>query len=129
MKKILDLVAEPGTHKDQKLLDYIRKNYLRGGYVTNVCFIYGQETHDGQHLQPSAKELRKIVFEENDKKTIYFLASFYFDKEREAYLKLMEEMCEKDIQVFKTDQIEEHVTDDKCWTDKYCDFLKLEDLN
>lgn len=129
MKKILDLVAEPGTHKDQKLLDYIRKNYLKDGDVTNVCFIYGRETHNGQHLQPSAKELKKIVFEENDQKTIYFLASFYFDKEREAYLRLMEEMCEKDIQVFKTDQIKEHVTDDKLWTDKYCDFLKLEDLN
>lgn len=129
MKKILDLVAEPGTHKDQKLLDFIRKNYLKDGYVTKVCFIYGQETNDGQHLQPSAKELRKIVFEDNNQKTIYFLASFYFDKERDAYLKLMEEMCEKDIQVFKTDQIKEHVTDDKLWTDKYCDFLKLEDLN
>lgn len=40
----------------------------------------------------------------NDKTTIYFLRSFFFDKDIVSYLKLIEDMCENDIQVFKTDK-------------------------
>ena len=40
----------------------------------------------------------------------------------------MEDVCKEDIQVFKTDQVEEHVTDDKEWTNKYCEFITLDDL-
>ena len=56
------------------------------------------------------------------------MSSFFFDKDRENYLKLMEDMCNNDIQVFKTDQIEEHITCDKNWTDKYCQFITLQDI-
>ena len=41
-------------------------------------------------------------------------------------LKLLEEMCENDIQIFKTDQVEEHMGD-KDWNEKYCEFIYLED--
>lgn len=41
LKKIIDLIAESGNHKDEKLLDYIRKNYLIKNYITNLCFITG----------------------------------------------------------------------------------------
>ena len=37
-------------------------------------------------------------------------------------------MCNNDIQVFKTDQVKEHITSDKNWTDKYCEFLTLDDV-
>lgn len=127
MKKIIDLIAESGTHKDQKLIDYIRRNYIKENYITNVYFIYGQGVDYENHTQPSADELRKIV-DNNSKDTIYFLASFFFDKDRENYLKLMEYMCNNDIQVFKTDQIPEHITSDKNWTNKYCEFITLDDL-
>lgn len=69
------------------------------------------------------------MFEKNDKNTIYFLASFFFDKDRDNYLKLMEDMCKSDIQVFKTDQVKEHVTSDENWTNKYCEFITLEDVS
>lgn len=69
-----------------------------------------------------------MVFNENAKETIYFLKSFYFDLDRDNYLKLIEDMCKNDIQVFKTDQIIEHVSYDKDWNDKYCEFLSLEDM-
>lgn len=128
MKKIIDLIAESGIHKDEKLVNYIRKNYIKKNYITNVCFIYGQGSDLEHHTQISAEELRKLVFEINNKNTIYFLASFFFDKDRENYLKLMEDMCNNDIQVFKTDQVKEHITDDKNWTNKYCEFITLEDL-
>lgn len=126
MKKIIDLVAGPGTNKDEKLINFIRKNYLKDNLLTKVCFIYG---HGGdKHIQLRPSELRKLVFEKNDKDTIYFLASFYFSNDRDAYLKLMEDMCNNDIQVFKTDQVKEHITSDKNWTDKYCEFLTLDDV-
>lgn len=128
MKKIIDLIAGSGTHKDEKLLNYIRKNYLTNEYVINLCFISGQGKNWEEHTQISANDFRKLVFEKNDKNTIYFLKSFFVDKDRSAYLKLFEEMCENDIQIFKTDQVEEHMTDDKNWTDKYCLFLSLEDV-
>lgn len=128
MKKIIDLIAGAGNHKDEKLLDYIRKNYLIKNYITNLCFISGQGEDYEQHTQPSAEELRKLMLEKNDKKTLYFLRSFFFDKDRDNYLKLMEDVCNADIQVFKTDQVEEHVTDDKYWTNKYCEFITLNDL-
>lgn len=128
MKKIVDLIAKSGTHKDEKLINYIRKNYIKGNSVTNICFIYGQGSDWEHHIQLTVDELRKLVFETNNRDTMYFLASFFFDKDRENYLKLMEEICENDIQIFKTDQIPEHVTDDKNWTDKYCKFLSLEDI-
>ena len=76
----------------------------------------------------NADELRKLMLETNDKNTLYFLRSFFFDKDRDNYLKLMEDVCKEDIQVFKTDQVEEHVTDDKEWTNKYCEFITLDDL-
>lgn len=128
MKKIIDLIANSGNHKDEKLINYIRKHYLKNNCVTNVCFVYGQGNDYEHHIQMSANELRKLVYEKNDKNTIYFLASFYFDKDRENYLKLMEDMCCDDIQVFKTDQKEEHVTNDKDWLEKYCKFITIEEL-
>ena len=128
MKKIIDLIAGAGSHKDEKLLDYIRKNYLIKNYITNLCFISGQGENYENHTQPSADELRKLMLETNDKNTLYFLRSFFFDKDRDNYLKLMEDVCKEDIQVFKTDQVEEHVTDDKEWTNKYCEFITLDDL-
>lgn len=102
MKKIIDLIAEPGMHKDEKLINYIRKNYIKNNYITNICFIYGHGDYEN-HIQPTAEELREIVFDNNDKGTMYFFASFFFDKDRENYLRLMEDMCNSDIQVFKTD--------------------------
>ena len=128
MKKIIDLVAQSGSNKDEKLLNYIRKNYLIKKLVTSLCFISGQGSDYEHHIQPSALELRKIIFEKNDKNTIYILKSFFFDKDRENYLKLMEEVCNADIQIFKTDQKIEHITDDKKWTDKYCKFITLKDI-
>ena len=128
MKKIIDLIAPSGSHKDEKLLDYIRKNYLIKNQITNLCFISGQGDTYENHIQPSADELRKIIFETNDKKTIYFFRSFFFDKDRDNYLKLMEEVCNLDIQVFKTDQKVEHVTNDKKWSDRYCEFITLKDI-
>lgn len=68
------------------------------------------------------------MFEKNDKSTVCFLKSFFFDKDRTLYLKLIEDMCENDIQVFKTDKVQEHVTNDKEWLDKYCEFLSLEEV-
>lgn len=129
MKKIIDLVAPSGSHKDEKLLEYIRKNYLINNYVTNLCFISGQGEDYEHHTQLSAKELRIILFEKNDNNTIYFLRSFFFDKDRDNYLSVMEDACNADIQIFKTDQVESHVTDDKEWIDKYCEFITLYDLD
>lgn len=128
MKKIIDLIADPGSKKDEKLLNYVRKNYLSKNLVTNLCFICGQGNNYEDHEQISASEFRNLVFNKNDRNTIYFLKSFFFDKDRDNYLKLMEDMCENDIQVFKTDQREVHITDDKNWTDKYCNFLHIEDI-
>lgn len=129
MKKMIDLIAGPGTHKDSKLLDYIRKNYLVNNMITNMCFISGQGSNDENHIQPSASELYDLVFNKNDKNTIYFLRSFYFGIDRDNYLKVIEKMCEEDIQIFKTDQVKEHVTSDEEWLNKYCKFLLLEDLD
>lgn len=128
MKKMIDLIAGPGTGKDAKLLEYIRKNYLIHNVVTNICFISGQESEIDYHIQPSAEELYDLVFNKNDMNTIYFFRSFFFDKDRDSYLKVIEKMCESDIQIFKTDQIPEHVTSDKEWTNKYCHFISLSDL-
>jgi hypothetical protein len=128
MKKIIDLIAGPGTHKDEKLLDYIRKNYLIKNQVTNLCFICGQGEDYEHHTQLSAEELENLIFEKNDKNTIYFLRSFFFDVDRKNYLHIMEKACESDIQIFKTDQVEAHVTDDKEWTNKYCKFITIEEL-
>lgn len=129
MKKIIDLIAEPKTNKDEKLINYIRRNYIKDNLVTYICFIYGHGTDYDNHTQLSSEEFRKLVFEKNDKNTIYFLASFFFDKDRDNYLKLMEDMCKSDIQVFKTDQVKEHVTSDENWTNKYCEFITLEDVS
>lgn len=128
MKKIIDLIAPSGSHKDEKLLNYIRKHYLTKSHITNLCFITGLGDDWEHHTQLSVNELREIIFEKNSKDTIYFLRSFFFDHDRNGYLKLMEEVCENDIQVFKTDQVPEHITDDKFWTDKYCEFLSLKDI-
>lgn len=128
MIRIVDLVADTGSNKDEKLLNYIRKNYLSKNLVTNLCFICGQGNNCEEHKQISATEFRDLVFNKNSKNTIYFLKSFFFDKDRKNYLKLMEDMCENDIQVFKTDQKKEHITNDKEWTDKYCTFLSIDDM-
>lgn len=128
MKKIIDLIAGSGSHKDEKLLDYIRKNYLIKNHITNLCFISGQGEDYEHHTQPSADELRKLMLGNNDKNTLYFFRSFFFDKDRENYLRLMEDVCNANIQVFKTDQVEAHVTDDRNWTDKYVNFIYLDDL-
>ncbi len=128
MKKIIDLIAGSGTNKDEKLLNYIKTKYIVGEYVTNICFIYGQGPNWENHTQISAQELRELVFIKNNRNTIYFFGHFFIDKDRASYLKLFEEMCEKDIQIFKTDQVIEHITDDIEWTNKYCKFLNLEDI-
>lgn len=128
MKKMIDLIAGPGTGKDSKLLDYVRRNYFINNQITNLCFISGQGEDYEHHVQPSAEELRKLVFEDNNANTMYFFRAFYFDKDRANYLKLIEDMCNHDIQIFKTDQVIEHVTDDKEWTDSYCIFLTLDDI-
>ena len=52
------------------------------------------------HTHPSANELRKVIFEINDKNTLHFLKPFFFDKDRENFLKLMEDACNADIQIF-----------------------------
>lgn len=41
MKKIIDLIADSGSKKDERLINYIRKNYLKNNYFTKVCFVYG----------------------------------------------------------------------------------------
>lgn len=128
MKKMIDLIASSGSGKDSKLLDYIRKNYLTKSYISNLCFISGQGEDYEHHTQITSEELRKLAFETNDKNTIYFLRSFFFDKDRENYLKVIEEMCNADIQIFKTDQKEEHVSFDKKWNERYVDFITLDDL-
>ena len=64
MKKMIDLIA------DSKLLDYVRRNYLVKNQITNLCFISGQDEDYENHVQPIADELRKLVFEKNDKNTI-----------------------------------------------------------
>ena len=77
MKKIIDLLAGAGSHKDEKLLDYVRRNYLINNKVTNICFVTGVEDKSGIHTQITADELKELVFKKNDKNTIYFLRSFY----------------------------------------------------
>ena len=128
MKKMIDLIAGPGTGKDSKLLEFVRKNYLVDNVISNICFISGQPSEIDYHIQPSAEELYELAFNKNDKNTIYFFRSFFFDKDRANYLNVIAKMCENDIQIFKTDQVTEHVTSDKEWLDKYCKFITLEDL-
>lgn len=128
MKKMIDLIAESGAGKDAKLLDYIRKNYLVNNVITNICFISGQESDTDYHVQPSADELYDLAFNRNDINTIYFLRSFFFDKDRDNYLKVIQKMCESNIQIFKTDQKKEHVTSNEEWLDEYCTFISLEDI-
>lgn len=41
----------------------------------------------------------------------------------------MEDVCNADIQIFKTDQCQKHITSDKNWTNKYCEFITLNDIN
>ena len=101
MKKIIDLLAGAGSHKDKKLLDYVRRNYLKIKKVTNICFITGVEDDDGNHTQISADELEEIAFKNNDKDTIYFLRSFFFSDDWVGYTKVIEKMCENDIQYLK----------------------------
>lgn len=128
MKKIIDLIADSGSGKDEKLLNYVRKNYLINDYITNLCFVSGKKDERGNHKQINAEDFRKLVFEKNDKNTIYFLRNFWFGIDRKAYLKLIEDMCENNIQVFKTDQIKEHITNDEEWLNKYCIFLNIGDV-
>lgn len=127
MKKIIDLIAPPGSGKDAKLLEYVRKNYLKDNMVTNICFISGMGD-ENNHIQLTASELENLAFNKNDKNTIYFFKSFYFGLDRDNYLKVIERMCVEDIQIFKTDQIKEHITSNQEWLDQYCTFLSLEDL-
>lgn len=78
--------------------------------MTNI-FITGQGDTYETHTQISVEDFRKLVFEKNDKDTVYFF----------------EEMCENNIQIFKINQVEEHMGD-KNWNGKYCEFVCLEDL-
>ena len=129
MKKIIDLLAEAKSHKDQKLLDYIRRNYLINKKVTNICFVTGIEDKDGVHKQISADELRNLAFKENEKDTSYFLRSFFFSDDWKGYTKVVEEMCENDIQIFKTDSKAEHLSNNEEWIKKYVTFLNIEDVD
>ena len=97
MKKIIDLLAGAGSNKDEKLLDYVRRHYLKCQKVTNICFITGVEDINEIHTQITAEELRMLAFDKNDKDTIYFLRSFFFSDDWEGYTKVIEEMCENDI--------------------------------
>ena len=128
MKKIIDLLAGAGSHKDEKLLDYVRRNYLKIKNVTNICFITGVEDDDGNHTQISADELEELVFKKNSKDTIYFLRSFFFSDDWVGYTKVIEKMCENDIQIFKTDSKAEHLSNNEEWRKKYVTFLSLEDV-
>ena len=128
MKKIIDLLAESGSQKDKKLLDYMRKKYLIDQKVTNICFITGIEDENGIHTQISADELRNLAFKENGKDTLYFFRSFYFPDDFEGYTKVIEEMCENDIQIFKTDSKIEHLSNSEEWRKKYVTFLNLKDV-
>lgn len=129
MKKVIDLLAGAGSHKDEKLLDYVRKNYLKQQKVTNLCFITGVEGNNGIHTQITAEELRNLAFEKNDKETIYFLRSFFFSDDWNGYTRVIEEMCENDIQIFKTDSKAEHLSSDEAWREKYITFLNIEDVD
>lgn len=126
MKKIIDLLAGAGSHKDEKLLDYVRRNYLINNKVTNICFITGMEDNNGIHTQITSDELRALAFEKNDKNTIYFLRSFFFSDDWQGYTNVIEEMCENDIQIFKTDSKAEHLSSDEVWREKYVTFLNIE---
>ena len=128
MKKIIDLLAESGSHKDEKLLDYVRRNYLINSKVSNICFITGVENDNGIHTQITADELRELAFKKNDKNTIYFLRSFFFSDDWQGYTKIIEEMCENDIQIFKTDSKAEHLSDNALWREKYVTFLDIESV-
>ena len=127
MKKMIDLIAPPKSNKDEKLLNYIRRTTIKTNRITNVCFIYGQGSSGDVHEQISSKELKELVSKQS-KDTIYFLCSFFFDLDRENYLKVIEYMCINNIQIYKTDQKIEHVTNDKEWLNKYCKFITLEDI-
>ena len=129
MKKIIDLLAGAGSHKDEKLLNYVRRHYLKNQKVTNICFITGVEDNNGIHLQITADELRKLAFEKNDKDTIYFLRSFFFSDDWEGYTKTIEEMCENDVQIFKTDSKAEHLSSSEIWREKYVTFLGIDDVD
>ena len=128
MKKIIDLLAGAGSQKDEKLLDYVRRHYLINQKVTNMCFITGVEDSNEIHTQITADELRKLVFEKNDKDTIYFFRSFFFSDDWEGYTKVIEEMCENNIQVFKTDSKAEHLSSSEIWREKYVTFLSIKDI-
>ena len=128
MKKIIDLLAGAGSHKDEKLLNYFRKHYLKREKVTNICFITGLEDDNEIHTQITAEELRKLAFQKNNKDTIYFLRSFFFSDDWEGYTKVIEEMCENDIQIFKTDSKAEHLSSSEAWRKKYVTFLNINDV-
>ena len=128
MKKIIDLLAGAGSHKDEKLLDYVRRNYLINNKVTNICFVTGVEDKSGIHTQITADELKELVFKKNDKNTIYFLRSFFFSDDWQGYTKVIEKMFENNIQIFKTDSKAEHLSSDELWREKYITFLTLEDV-
>ena len=128
MKKIIDLLAGAGSHKDEKLLDYVRRNYLINNKVTNICFVTVVAAKSGIHTQITADELKELVFKKNDKNTIYFLRSFFFSDDWQGYTKVIEKMCENNIQIFKTDSKAEHLSSDELWREKYITFLTLEDV-
>ena len=62
------------------------------------------------------------------KDTIYFLRSFFFSDDWERYTKTIEEMCEKDVQIFKTDSKAEHLSSSEIWREKYVTFLGIDDV-
>ena len=128
MKKIIDLLAGAGSHKDEKLLDYVRRNYLINNKVTNICFVTVVAAPKTTPTKITADELKELVFKKNDKNTIYFLRSFFFSDDWQGYTKVIEKMCENNIQIFKTDSKAEHLSSDELWREKYITFLTLEDV-
>ncbi len=113
-----------GKHKDEKMINYVRKNYLTKDLLSNIVFVNGMGEDEEHHIQTSESELRNLVFGRDNKNTYYLFAHFFIDRDRRAYLKLFAEMCEKDIPVFITEQVIEHVTSDIDWVDKYCEVIK-----
>lgn len=58
----------------------------------------------------------------------YFLRSFFFSDDWKGYTNVIEEMCENDIQIFKTDSKAEHLSSDELWREKNITLLNIEDV-
>ena len=94
MKKIIDLLAGAGSHKDEKLLDYVRRNYLINNKVTNICFVTGVEDKSGIHTQITADELKELVFKKNDKNTMQICTNWVHFSDITCFLF---DICDKNV--------------------------------